>query len=133
MAKKAKSPAKSAVVRKLTRHLGTDPAALPVLQQEFATYDRPNLHLAIEEMLRPARGQIELFGLVRSHDYESVHLSKLSRHETAAEFQIGPVEFLDVALPGDQKLACVKRGVYLFQFERKPVAMLVAPQSYHQE
>jgi hypothetical protein len=36
---------------RLRAHFDTDPAALPVVEQDFAIYDRPNLHLTVEELL----------------------------------------------------------------------------------
>ena len=47
----------SGLLKRLRRHFGREPAELPVVEQSFAYYERPNLHLALEELLRePGRG-----------------------------------------------------------------------------
>ena len=53
---KSKSPRTRAVLfNRLRRHLRKDPSALRVLEQEFATYERANLHLALEVLLARVR------------------------------------------------------------------------------
>jgi hypothetical protein len=128
----AKNPAKtkSRLLRRLRKHLGVNPATLPVLEHTVAEYERPNLHLAVEELL-PAT-QRELIGIVSPDDHRTVSLAKLSRDSSAQRFEPGPVEYVDVAVSGGQRLACVKRGLYLFRHEGEPVALLVhAEPSWH--
>ncbi|HVK15649.1 MAG TPA: AAA family ATPase [Fimbriiglobus sp.] len=109
----------------LRGHFRADPADLPVVEQEFPEYHRANLHLTVSELL-PPEGAYRLLGVVPRRDYDSINLPKLTRRETAHEYQRGPVEYLDVSLADDRTLACVKRGLYLFRDGSAPVAMLVA-------
>jgi hypothetical protein len=109
----------------LRNHFGTDPADLPVVEQEFEEYNRANLHQTIGGLL-PPDGTYRLQGVVPRHDYSSINLPKLSRRETAHEYQRGPVEYLDVPLADDRTLACVRRGMYLFHDGGDPVVMLLA-------
>lgn len=95
--------------RRLTDHFHGDPARLPVVQQIFELYERPNLHLAIEEAFRDSDCQSELLGLIE-FDYET-SLARLSRQSSAQEFDEGPVEYADVAVGNDKTLACVKNGL----------------------
>jgi cell division protease FtsH len=127
---KAEAPVVPTLLVRLQTHFGADPARLPVLTQEFAQYERPNLHLAVEELMAEPARHSELLGVLVPDDYYGVTLSKLSRPMTACQFDEGPVEYRDVALAGDQQLACVRRGLYLCHDRGQPVALLVAPKMH---
>jgi hypothetical protein len=130
---KKKRKGAPALLRRLRSHFGSDPAELPVIEQNFGTYERPNLHLAIEELMQEPGRSPDLVGIVVNEEYHSLTLSKLSRKETARSFHDGPVEYLDVPLAHGQPLACVKRGLYLFHHQNQPVAMLVAEERFHRQ
>src|SRR5262249_44522809 len=120
------TPAEPALFAGLRDHFGTDPAKLPVVEQSFQHYHRPNLHLAVEEMLAEPGRTPSFIGIVVSQQSDNVTLAKLSRPRSAAAFDEGPVEYADVALAGGRRLACVKRGLYRFRDGDTPVALLVA-------
>jgi cell division protease FtsH len=121
-----------ALLKRLQQHFQRNPAELPVIEQKFEPYERPNLHLAIEELLQEPGRDPELLGIVVAEEYHSLTLSKLSRKSSARSFDEGPVEYVDVALAGGQQLACLKRGLYLFRHENQPIAMLVAEERFHE-
>ena len=116
--------------RRLTKHFGTDLAQLPVLVRQFETYERANLHLAIEEAL--ADQSSKLICVIVPEHYHSVTLARLSKKQSASNYAEGPVEFMDVALAGDQSLSCVKRSFYLFEHGERPLAMLLYEEQYTQ-
>src|SRR5687767_435652 len=97
-----------ALLQRLRSHFGSEPAALPVLEQQFAFYERPNLHLALQEMVIEPHRQAELLGVVVMEEYRAASLARLSRAASARRFDEGPVEYVDAPLPGDRHLACVK-------------------------
>ncbi len=113
------------LLRRLRKHFGADPADLPVVEQTFDLHDRPNLHLAIEEMLSSPGRQAELLGVLARDEYRSPSLGRLSREASGKQFEPGPVGYVDVALPGGQQLACVKSGLYLVHEKDQPLALLV--------
>jgi hypothetical protein len=115
----------SALLQRLREHFGQDPARLPVIKQHFALYERPNLHLALEEIVGDPQRQAELLGVVVLADYGTPSLARLSREMSAAQFDEGPVEYVDVPLPGDQQLACTKNGLYLLHDAGRPLALLL--------
>lgn len=120
------------LLRRLYKHFETSPADLPVVEQQFDMHERPNLHLAIEEMLASPGRQAELVGVLARDEYRSPSLGRLSRKASAKQFEQGPVEYVDVSLPGAQNLACVKSGLYLVREEERPLALLVtAPMHSH--
>jgi hypothetical protein len=127
---KTKKHAKSALLRRLRSHFGTDPTMLPVLEQAFALYERPNLHLALEETVAPAKRKTELLGVVAMQEYYVPSLARLSRAASARHFDVGPVEYVDAPLPGEQHLACVKNGLYLVEDDGRPLAILLAEQRH---
>jgi hypothetical protein len=113
------------LLRRLRKHFGSDPAELPVLEHQFAEYERPNLHLAVEELLGAAGRRWELLGVLGHQEFHSPSLARLSRTAAAEFFDEGPVEYVDVPLPAGRSLACVKRGLYLVREEAGPLAVLV--------
>ncbi len=114
---------KAILFERLKKHFSGDPSRLPVVQQDVDPHERPNLHLAIDELFGTDGCESELIGII-DFDYE-VSLARISRESSAIHFDEGPVEFSDVALAQGKKLACVKQGIYLFQDDGQPAVMLV--------
>ena len=127
---KKERAAKPSLLRRLKKHLDGDPARLPVIQHELASYERPNLHLAIDELLAAPERETTLVGVIVPSEHQSVTLSKLSRKATASNFDEGPIEYVDVALANERRLSCVKRGLYCFRDDGHPVAMLLSEKGY---
>jgi hypothetical protein len=123
--KKKKDSSTPVVLSKLRKHFNGDPADFPVVEQQFDLHDRPNLHLAIEELLAGPDRSAKLLGVLSGDEYRSPSLGRLSRRASAKQFEQGPVEYIDLPLPGDKHLACVKSGLYLVDDEGKPLALLV--------
>jgi AAA+ superfamily predicted ATPase len=113
------------LLRRLHKHFGTEPADLPVVEQNFDMHERPNLHLAIEEMLAGKGRKADLVGVLARDEYSSPSLGRLSREASAKRFEQGPVEHVDVSLPGGKHLSCVKSGLYLIRDEDRPLALLI--------
>jgi cell division protease FtsH len=113
------------LLRRLRKHFGTEPAELPVVEQQFGVHERPNLHLAIEELLSAHGRESELVGILAHEEHHSPSLARLSREAAARHFDQGPVEYFDVPLPGGRDLACVKTGLYLIGEEEGALALLV--------
>jgi hypothetical protein len=119
---------------RLRDHFDADPAKLPVVEQQFESYDRANLHLTVEQLLAGSEPPPALVGVVVPDRYSGASLAKLSRPATARQYEEGPVEYADVLLADDRHLACVKRGLYLFRDGGRPVALLVGEvESYRVE
>src|SRR5262245_5162125 len=114
-----------ALFLRLRSHFGCDPATLPVVEQQFAPYERANLHLALAEMLDDPRRRSDLLGVIVLEEYRGASLARLSRAASAKSYDQGPVEYADVPLPGDQHLGCVKNGLYLVREDDRPVAVLL--------
>src|SRR5262245_31910169 len=87
------------LLRRLHKHFGTEPASLPVVEQQFGTDQRPNLHLALEEMLARPRVRAELVGVLALHEHETPSLARLSQPGAAKHFDLGPVRHVNINLP----------------------------------
>jgi hypothetical protein len=124
--KKKRAKAEPILLRKLRQHFGVDPATLPVLEQQFALFERPNLHLALDEMLASGERTAELLGVVAHHEHDSPDLARLSRPAASKYFETGSVQYIDVPLPGGRNLSCVKTGIYFVRDGKVPLAVLVA-------
>ena len=118
---KKKDNAVPVLLRRLSDHFGADPGSLPLVERTFAKYDRPNLHQAIMEI---AGDRVELLGVIPPNEYEPVSLAKIARHASAKYLDLGPVQHVDETLPGNRRLACVKRGLFLFRYRDVPVAIM---------
>jgi cell division protease FtsH len=122
----------SLLLRRLQRHLGTSPADLPVVQHQLSLHERPNLHLAIEELLGSDGREAELIGILSHDEHSAPSIARLSHDASARRFEKGPVEYMDVALPGGKQLSCVKSGLYLLSDKKGAVVLLVtAPRFAH--
>jgi cell division protease FtsH len=117
---------------RLRDHFGTDPGQLPVVEQSFQMYERPNLHLAVEKMLAEPGRDPSLIGIIVGQQFHVVSLSQLSRPQSAAGLDEGPVEYMDVDLAGGRRLACLKRALYLFRDRESPAALLISDGSVFQ-
>src|SRR5579872_1862291 len=120
-----------ALFTRLRKHFSTDPGKLPVVEQTFQLYDRANLHITIEELL--AKCNTTLIGIVLPHYYDTVSLAKISRESTAKGYEEGPVEYVDVELADNRRLACVKQGLYTFHDDGQPVVLLITPPLHHHD
>lgn len=131
MTKKKRSAKRCGLQHRLQDHLKIDPALLPVVEQNFATYERPNLHLAIEELMQGLREPPELVGVVTQREYDTARLAKLARESTGKYYEAGPVEYTDVSLANGRQLACVKCGLYFVQDVTGPLALLLTEDRLH--
>src|SRR5262245_54871539 len=110
-----KDTAPPALLRRLRDHFDVEPATLPVLEQGFDGHQRPNLHLALEELLHQPHTRAETVGVVVMEEYSRPKLAQLSRAGSAQHFDEGPVEYVDVELPGGRRLACLKQALCLIR------------------
>jgi cell division protease FtsH len=113
------------LLARLQRHFGRDPAELPVVALEVQMHERPNLHLALQDLLAEPDRAPGVVGVVSLDHYRSPSLAHLARASTAAHFDIGPVEHVDVPIGGGGQLACVRNGLYCLRDGGEPVTLLV--------
>ena len=121
----APTEADPALLVRLRNHFAREPATLPVVEQQFAAYERANLHIALSELLAEPSRQADLVGVVVLEDYRAAGLARLSRPVSARAYDEGPVEYADVPLPADGHVGCPKNGLYLIREGDDPLAVLL--------
>jgi hypothetical protein len=95
------------------------------LEQIFESYERPNLHLALSELIREMSDEPEQMGVLTQHEYDYARLAKITRASTAKHYEAGPVEYTDVPLADGRQLACIKRALLLINEAAGPLALLI--------
>jgi cell division protease FtsH len=126
MKKKKRTAQRSGLLGRLRKHLSCDPGKLAVVEQTFDPYERPNLHLAIEDLLKESGAKVERLGVLTQYDHDNPRLAKMSRAATSKQYETGAVEFADVPLADGRQLACIKRGLFLIKEPMGgPLALLV--------
>jgi hypothetical protein len=118
------------LLQQLSQHFGGPLVSLPVLQRNFEVYERPNVHLAIEQLARESAPGFRLIGIVSGEDYTEINLAKLTHPDTADRFREGPVQYADQAIDLDASLACVQCGLYTLHFGEEPVVILLTTPIY---
>ena len=105
------SASPSPFAERLSAHLGSDARTVPVLSEEFATYEHPTLQRALDELLASPGRTYERLGLAgQNKRFMSLSFSDLLSGRELAE---GPVDWVNVHLAGGEVLACVQFGLFL--------------------
>lgn len=117
----AQTPAPEPVFcQMLQEHFGTDPAVLPVVSENFAAADHPNLQVALDDYLGASGRSAQLIGIAGEHPYLGISLAALVTRGGSALFgtveaKQGPVQYANVTLDDDRVLACVQSGLFLIR------------------
>jgi hypothetical protein len=113
----AASPPASPLLERIVAHLGAEPGQLPVIGEEFDSYEHPNLQVAFDAYLGERGRQGELVGFALDNKrFMPFGLSDLvSRAGTLARMGLaeGPVDYVNFRLAGERVLPCVRFGLYL--------------------
>ena len=106
-------------------HLGRDPAGLPVLAEQFAVLEHPNLQLALDTLLAAGEGQsvIGLPSEVRHYGDFSLGGVLAGRFHGPAE--PAPIEYVNLPVDVDRSLPCAQLAVYLLRLGDVPVVAFV--------
>jgi hypothetical protein len=128
----AAEPPTSPLLDRITAHLGADPAQLPVITEEFDTFEQPNVQVAIDEYLAAPDRRATLVGVgVGQKRFMALGLSDLlSRggHPGLPVLAEGPVDYVNFHLADDRVLSCVQFGLYLISAgEVRQVVLVTGP------
>lgn len=115
----AATPPSSPLLERIVAHLGTDPTHLPVMSEEYDTFEHPNLQVALEAYLATPSRHADLVGVgAENKRFMSLSLSDLlsrGRHAGMPPLAEGPVDYVNIHLAGDRVLSCVQFGLYLIR------------------
>src|ERR671915_233934 len=109
---------------RLTEHFGEDPSTYPVTGEGIASYDLPNLQLALDAYLEGNGREHTLIGFGGPVGYAEMSLSGLV-HDIGFGLAIGPVRRTVVGLERGRSITCVTTGLYLIAEGERRLAALV--------
>jgi hypothetical protein len=109
---------------RLTEHFGEDPSTYPVTGEGIASYDLPNLQLALDAYLDGDDREHTLIGFGGPVGYAEMSLSGLV-HDIGFGLAIGPVRRTVVGLERGHSITCVTTGLYLIAAGERRLAALV--------
>ena len=109
---------------RLTEHFGEDPATFPLTSEAVATYDLPNLQLALEAYLDRGGRQHSLLGFGGPVGHMELSLTGLV-HDFGFGLAEGPVRRTVVALEHGRSVTCVTTGLFLISDDEQRLAALV--------
>lgn len=126
------APPSSPLLERIAAHLGTDPTQLPVIAEEFDTFEQPNIQVALDAYLSGPDRRADLVGVAaESKRFMAIGLSDFvsrSAMPIRPALAEGPVDYVNFHLAGDRVLACVQFGLYLISAgDARFVALVYGP------
>lgn len=113
---------------RLAEHLQSDPSALPVISQDFAGYEQPNLQMALDAMLAKPGTRHKVIGISgEARRYMGVAISDLvGPRPVGPPVREGPVEYVNFELADGGSLACLDQALLLVETEGERYALLIS-------
>jgi len=111
--------------RRIVDHLGSEPAALPVVRASFGVYERPNLHVALEAWREGEGRGCKIVGMSSEHGYR-MGIAELAQRGGSHGFVVepGPIEYATVRV-GERTLVCVSAGLFFLRDGEAPLVALL--------
>jgi ATPase family associated with various cellular activities (AAA) len=116
---------------RLGAHFAADPSALPIVAEQFAPSEHPNLQAALDAWLHCDGRSFQALGVTSEYKrFNGLGLADiLSSGRTGlvggSGPAIGPVEYVNVALDRDRVMTCIQFGLLLVRDREVPLAVLV--------
>jgi hypothetical protein len=110
----------------LREHFGADPSTFPITTETIASYERPNLQLALDAYLAEPGRSHEVIGFGGAHQMMPLSLASVVGKESAyLHLTPGPVQRTLVELDEGRTVTCVAKGLYLVSGPGAPLAVHV--------
>ena len=118
--------------QKISEHMDANPSELPIVSEEFETYDHPNLQVALDEITEKDDKKASVLGLQAGliNSFAGISLADLVAPPSMSHFvglggaKEGSVQYTNITIDGGQKLACVMDGLYLLHGNPRLVILL---------
>ncbi len=103
------------LIERLKLYLGEEPGHVPIVAEEFESYEHPNTQVGLDAVLAKAGRQHELVGIAAQNKrFGAITFSDLlSMSGPWGRIAEGPVDYINFRLEDDKILACVQFGLYL--------------------
>jgi hypothetical protein len=124
-------------VARLRAHFGTDPAALPIVAEQFEPSEHPNLQAALDAWLQSGERSFEAVGVTSEYKrFNGLGLADILTPGRTGLVGgsgpvVGPVEYVNVALDRDRVMTCLQFGLLLVRDGELPLAVLVSGPTEH--
>lgn len=125
----------SPLLERIQAHLGTDSTDLPVVAEEYDSFDHPNLQIALDAYLAQSGRRADLVGIgtdnKRFMQFGLSDLLSWGGQSGRPSLNEGAVDYINFHLAGDEILPCVQLGLYLVQDGSTHLVVLVAGATDH--
>lgn len=105
------------LMHRISEHLGGDATRLPIVAEEFESYEHPNIQLALDALVSPDTGRVaDLVGIAMPNKRFGGGQSlsdMLAASGPWGRLNEGPVDYVNFQLEGDRVIACVQFGLYI--------------------
>jgi hypothetical protein len=115
---------------RLRAHFGTDPAALPIVAEQFEPSEHPNLQAALDAWLQQSGRSFEAIGVTSEFKrFNGLGLADILTSGRTGLVggsgpAVGPVEYVNVTLDRDQVMTCLQFGLLLVRDGEVPLTVL---------
>jgi len=116
------------LLERLRDYLGPEPGQVPIVAEEFESYEHPNVQMALDAVMKRSGRQVELIGIAAANKrWGAITFSDLlSGTGPYGRISQGSVDWINFRLEDDKVLACIQFGLYLVVQGDDRCAMWVA-------
>jgi len=105
----------TSLIERLKEYLGDEPTTVPIVAEEFESYEHPNVQVALEAVLAREGRQVDLVGIAAPNKrWNAITFSDLlsggGQYQRITE---GSVDYINFRLEDDNVLACIQFGLFL--------------------
>jgi hypothetical protein len=103
------------LIDRLRDYLGPEPGQVPIVAEEFESYEHPNVQMALDAVMEREGRQVELIGVAAANKrWGAITFSDLlSGTGPYGRISQGSVDWINFRLEDDTVLACIQFGLYL--------------------
>lgn len=118
----------TSLLERLKEYLGPEPGQVPIVAEEFESYEHPNVQVALDAVMAKKGRQVELIGVAAANKrWGAITFSDLlSGTGPYGRISQGSVDWINFRLEDDRVLACIQFGLYLVVQGEHRFAMWVA-------
>lgn len=116
------------LLERLRGYLGQEPGQVPIVAEEFESYEHPNVQMALDAVMKRGGREVELIGIAAANKrWGAITFSDLlSGTGPYGRISQGSVDWINFRLEDDKVLACIQFGLYLIRQGNDRFAMWVA-------
>ena len=120
----------SPLLDRLRTHLGGEPGRMPIITEDFDSYEHPNVQVALDRVLFSNGRSSDLVGIAAQNKRfgQFTFSDLLAMSGPWGRLAEGPVDYVNFHLEDDKTIPCVQFGLYLVtQGEDRLTVFVVGP------